>query len=371
MASAHPADEIDRLTKGIRHLEAEISAASARSRPVFHRSQCDPTSRSPPELKRLDLDTSSTREECVLPTARNPKRKEVEARRYNGKEPITEYLLQFELTARRNAWSDSEKATSLLCALDGPARGVLAEVDINCTSYREIKELLVKRFGPVLLTEVHEQALQDLKLTRTQSIRELTTEVTRLTKLAYPEFDGPARERFAVKALINAINDKDTIFYVKEKNPQSVDEVFVLYERYKVLTGNPAACKAPTVKGVKPTDEATAPSAMDLLVKRTEAHSKQLEQLTKALHQLVRQQQQPPMVCAPPSTLQSSPGTDIPRKPCPRCKQTGHWARDCPQVETCFRCGQPSHRRRDCRAPLNFQWPASAPHAGPQGPRHY
>jgi len=77
MASAHPADEIDRLTKGIRHLEAEISAASARSRPVFHRSQCDPTSRSPLELKRLDLDTSSTREECVLPTARNPKRKEV------------------------------------------------------------------------------------------------------------------------------------------------------------------------------------------------------------------------------------------------------------------------------------------------------
>ena len=129
--------------------------------------------------------------------------------------------------SKAKRWSDSEKATSLLCALDGPARGVLAEVDINCTSYRKVKELLVKPFGPVLLTEVHEQALQDLKLTRTQSIRELTTEVTRLTKLAYPEFDGTARERFAVEALINAINDKDTIFYVKEKNPSlSMRSVF-------------------------------------------------------------------------------------------------------------------------------------------------
>jgi len=32
------------------------------------------------------------------------------------------------------------------------------------------------------------------------------------TKLAYPEFDQTAQEGFAVKALINAVHDKDTVY---------------------------------------------------------------------------------------------------------------------------------------------------------------
>ena len=72
--------------------------------------------------------------------ARPPKRKEIEARRYNGKEPVAEYLLQFELTARRNEWSYHEKTTSLLCALDGPARSLLAEIDdIDAISFAAVK----------------------------------------------------------------------------------------------------------------------------------------------------------------------------------------------------------------------------------------
>ena len=37
-------------------------------------------------------------------------RREMEARRYSGKEPVKDYLLQFELTARRNGWTDTDKA---------------------------------------------------------------------------------------------------------------------------------------------------------------------------------------------------------------------------------------------------------------------
>ena len=301
----------------------------------------------------------------------------MEARCYNGKESITEYLLQFELTARRNAWSDQEKAISLLCALDGPTRSILAEVDIDSASYEVVKNLLIKHFGPVLLTEVHEQALQDLKLARNQPIRELTTEVSRLVKLAYPEFDGISRERFAVKALVNAIHDKDTIFYIKEKNPQSMDEVCVLYERYKVFTGNPVACKPPMVKGVKPADEPATNPAIDTLIKQTEAHSRQLAQLTESISQLL--QRQPPQFIQGPALpphpgpvhLEGPPRADIPRKPCPRCKQTGHWAKDCPQAELCFRCGQSGHRHSDCRTPLNANGPTSAPPVVPRASRPY
>ena len=381
MATSAPVtSEIERLSRDLQVLEEEISAATLRSRPSYRPGRsltpCDSPPRLTPFGPSLPHGNHSTKPDEQSET-RVVKRKEIEARRYSGKEPVTEYLLQFELTARRNAWSEKEKATSLLCALDGPARGILAEVDIDVATYDEVKNLLLKRFGPVLLSEVHEQALQDLKLARNQPIRELTTEVSRLVKLAYPDFNGAARERFAVKALINAIHDRDTIFYVKEKDPRSMDEVRVLYERYKVLTGNAAACKPPMVKGVKPADEPTQNPPVDSLIKQTEAHSRQLAQLTASIEKLLQQQQQQlipaPMLPSQPHPGYSSelPRSDLPRKPCPRCKQPGHWARDCPQPETCFRCGQPGHRRADCRAPLNTLGPTSAPHAGPQAPHPY
>ena len=140
---------------------------------------------------------------------------------------------------------------NLLCALDGIARNLLAEVDIDTASYTTVTHLPTKRFGPVLLPEVYEQALNDVRLSRNQSIRELTAEITTLCKLAYPEPDENARERFAMKALINAIPDKDAIFYVREKEPRDLDEVCVFYERYRVLTGHPVAPKSVTVKGIK------------------------------------------------------------------------------------------------------------------------
>ena len=126
----------------------------------------------------LEDDFSPTRQNYNLPPSLYPydsiphkphaaKRKEIEVRRYNGKEPVNEYLLQFELTSKRNAWTDAEKAAALLCALDGAARSILSEIDnVDNIAFDEIKLLLKTRFGPVQLTDIHEQALGEIRLTR-------------------------------------------------------------------------------------------------------------------------------------------------------------------------------------------------------------
>ena len=418
MASAEHSEGFECLPADAQSVETELSQHAPLTFAVGQHADHSPW-RSPPTLLPYDLPQRKEAEEpqcktetCDAPTKRAPKRRETEARRYNGKEPVAEYLLQFELTARRNGWTDHEKATSLLCALDGPARSLLAEIDdIDDISYATVKNLLTKRFGPISLPDVHEQALQDLRIARGQPIREVTTEVSRLIKLAYPEFDAAARERLAVKALITATNDKETMFYIREKDPKTMEEVCALYERYKVLTGHAPVHRPAVVKATKPEDATEPPinnATVSALLKQAEVHGKQLADLTEAVGRLVQQQyqqlQQPPPVqmtpaqlCYPAATPHAVPpqpgpqqnpatathgqqfthrhaqGQDrpiVPRKPCPKCDQPGHWARDCPQAPptqpaTCFRCGMPGHMRRDCNVHLNPTGSTAAPAVGP------
>ena len=366
-------------------------------------------------------DTDDESEECRPPTLDTPvdppkrpahrvRRREVEARRYNGREDVQDYLLQFELTARRNGWDDEEKSLALLCALEGAARGILSEFDSPTTAtYVDVKHALLRRFGPTQLVEVHEQTLSQLRLAKGQSIRELAHKVQRLVKQAYPDIIGMPRERLAAKHLIAAIPDKDIVFYIRDKNPTDISEACRLYERYTALSEHDSH-KKPGVKGI--TDPQVDPKlaepshlqrqVTEAIERMTTATNQQLQKLTEVMSQLQPPRAPAPPALAPPSMPPVSlaqppppaPAPVVPRAPCPRCGLKGHWARDCTQPPRrfpdsapartpppatggphapqshaasnalCFRCGQPGHRQRDC--PLNPYGPAPAPSVGPR-----
>jgi len=321
---------------------------------------------------------------------RGIRRKEVEARRFNGKENVEEYLLQFELTSRRNGWDDDEKAIALLCALEGVARGILSEFDDPTTaSYVEVKKALLRRFGPTQLLEVHEQFLSQLRLGKNQSIRELAHEVQRVVKQAYPDIVGPPRERLAIKHLLNAIPDKDTVFYVRDKNPADISEACTLYERYLALTDNDTH-KRSGVKGVsnaRTDPEPVEPSTLsrqvtEAIERMTQVANQQMQKFTEAMTRLQTPPgHAPPLAStAPPARAAARPTHPAhtpaaPSTPCPRCGQIGHWARDCPQPPRrtpgasatlnahappftasdpsappapCHRCGKGGHWAKDC-----------------------
>jgi len=54
------------------------------------------------------------------------------------------------------------------------------------------------------------------------------------------------------------------MFYIKDKNPSSVDEVCTLYERYRVLTGSSFQRKPAIVNGVKPEDDVQTASSLQV-----------------------------------------------------------------------------------------------------------
>src|SRR6218665_1547588 len=183
----------------------------------------------------------------TAPEPRRIQRKEIEIRRYTGKYSVEDYPLQFELTARHNYWTDQEKTSSLglLCALDGPARDVLAEIDdITSVSYHEVRWALLARFGPADLPAAHEQALQQLQLNHGQNIRELSKEVQRLTRRAYGDLAGRTRNQLMVGFLLRAISNRHAVFYIKHN---ALDDVCTLYERFRLLS-NPGSQRHPTAR---------------------------------------------------------------------------------------------------------------------------
>ena len=188
------------------------------------------------EIDGCNPPTLHTLDEVSQDLRRPIKRNEIEPRRLSGKENVDEYLLQFELTARCNGWGNFEKSAALLCALGGSARGRISEFDDpTSVSYDQVKQALLRRFGPTQLVEVHEQALTQLMLHKGQSVRELAQEVQRLIKQAHPVIIGPPRERLAAKHLISPVHDKDTVFYMREKNPRDITEACTMNERYNAL----------------------------------------------------------------------------------------------------------------------------------------
>src|SRR6218665_874911 len=153
----------------------------------------------------------------MAPEPRRINRREIEVRRYTGKDSVEDYLLQFELAARYNYCTDQEKISSLLCTLDGP---VLAEIDnITSVSYHEVRWSLLARFGPSDLPAVHGQALQQLRLNPGQNVRKLSQEVQRLTRRAYVDLTGGTGNQLIVGFLLRAISDTDAVLYIRDKEP--------------------------------------------------------------------------------------------------------------------------------------------------------
>ena len=194
----------------------------------------------------------------------------------------------------------------------------------------------------------------------------------------------------AIKALTDAISDKETVFYIKDKGPITVEQVCNLYERYKVLHGEDEKKNRPAVRGLReegPAEDSpnSLKSVRDAIDKMIASTGAQLEKLSASVAQLAGLHQAPLHMPTPPPTMLSTrapsfqplgpppPVPDVPSTPCPRCRKPGHWARNCPSQlppDTCFRCRQTGHRVKDCPMSLNPNGPGPAPGTRPSAPLH-
>ena len=67
---------------------------------------------------------------------------------FDGKQPLKEYMMHFELCAIVNGWNEEDKAMFLTASLCGDSRKLLGRLtELECKQYSKIVERLQLRFG--------------------------------------------------------------------------------------------------------------------------------------------------------------------------------------------------------------------------------
>ena len=177
----------------------------------------------------------------------------------------------------------------------------------------------------------------------------------RLTKHVYPELSSENGERFAISSFLRALDDRNTTFHIKEKDPKTLQEASDLYERYQLLLGDSdidTIRRKPTVKVITSPED---PRSSDVMQKVIMDLTSRVSQLIDLVHRTVP----PTPPHQPAATTALAPASAICSQataaPCPRCKVRGHWASDClrtkydlPRTKGCFECEEDNHFRRNC-----------------------
>jgi len=106
---------------------------------------------------------------------------------YDGNASLQEFLTQFNLIARANAWNDIFKTVVLASCLRGKARSVLDGIlNIENLSFDELKGKLELRFGEGHLTQTYYTQFANRKQKFSEDFATLGADLEKLSRLAYP-----------------------------------------------------------------------------------------------------------------------------------------------------------------------------------------
>jgi hypothetical protein len=144
---------------------------------------------------------------------------------FDGSTSWEDYLAQFHLVADLNAWSDETKATYLAVSLSGPAREVLTDISVTKRKdFAELTQALSTRFGTENRTDMYRAALKTRTRKRNETLQELAQAIRRLTRNAYPQAPAELRETLAMDTFMDALEDTDTRWKIRQSRPSSLNQ---------------------------------------------------------------------------------------------------------------------------------------------------
>src|SRR5688572_6137007 len=149
--------------------------------------------------------------------------------RFDGTGSLESFLSQFEVCARHNRWTASDKVDFLRCSLEKAATQLLWDFGAQPdATYEQLVERLRQRYGTEGQAETFRTQLYYRRQRAGESLSDLLHEIRRLVVLAYPVPANETTEIIAKDAfledLVTAMRDRELSLKIREREPKSLDE---------------------------------------------------------------------------------------------------------------------------------------------------
>jgi len=155
---------------------------------------------------------------------------------YDGSVSLNEFLIQFQLIARANRWTEEAKTAILISCLRGKARVVLESVsDLENLSYGELKSKLELRFGETHSLQNYYSQFTNRRQKFGEDIASLGSDLERLSQLAYPECSQIIRDKIACAQFISALSDRFVSRTLQLEGITSLREAIVRAKTIKLI----------------------------------------------------------------------------------------------------------------------------------------
>ena len=322
-------------TPGNPFLDSYHARASPSFNPFENQSPITSTKRcstsflpSSPNYEEQDRVNSLSRTNPFQPSAMTSdssfmRRKERVPETFSGsKTELKDWLVQFEIVSRYNAWTEAEKGSNLASSLRGNAQQVLRDLpDEHVEDYNAILEALKRRFDPSERENLRRFEFRQRTKKRDESITEYGFALNRIANSAYPTMPRGAKEILVIDQFVAGLPTPDLQEFVQFRHPSNLNEAIALANEYESFHGR--------LEGRKPADKAVR----NISTKEDET-LKILKDLAAGQKILVDQMMSRSQPVAP------SHPTFFPGIECHECHQEGHYRNQCPNRPASQRAGR-------------------------------
>ena len=155
---------------------------------------------------------------------------------FDGTTNWQDYIVHFDMVAEINRWDDVTKAMELATNLRGTAQGVLSDLRPDLRySFAHLVAALTARFQPENQAELYRAQIKGRNRKKNETISELSQDIKRLVRLAYPTASDDIREQLARDCFVDSLSDVDMEWAVYQGKPKTVDDAVRLAVEYEAF----------------------------------------------------------------------------------------------------------------------------------------
>ena len=274
-------------------------------------------------------------------TASNCKPYYIKPPRFDGKGCIEAHITQFNIAANRNKWTEEEKVDFMKISLSGEASNILKDIKEDI-SFEELTHRLKSRYGSLDQVEAYRVQLKSRRRKRGESLSDLMKDIRRLFTLAYTGPSNYLSDLTAKDAFVDALDDRELMIRVMEREPKNLEEAFKIAERMELYSKRVENTKRNEPEGkqknkIRVAAVGDASHEMDMLVESQKAMQQQINTLVQMMQQQCRRNESSTKESTQ-SGVEGGSHQKIHNKDESNKRPTFN----------CFQCGQEGHMKSRC-----------------------